>query len=410
VNTGPHPFDLGLIVPTREEFDYLRQSIPCSPLPDDGTGFWYEFEIPGDRWGVVRALFDMGLTATTAAALNLLHEFDPELLVVMGIGGGLSESLRLGDVVVASAIQEYLKAAKTAPDQFGNTAFQSAGEQWPLTRKLRAFTENFEYVAQEQYQSWLRFARERSFNDDLPLTTTPGARREPRYFLMSMASGDLVVTDPAFRSWLLQRDRKQGVIEMEAAGAARAVTEFDENVALLVLRGISDFADERKAYLDATVSEQDSGVWRRYAVQNAVELLLAFLASPHFPWRRSIRRTAKPNSGGRDSRNRSFGRLQRAWGHFTLGAHGGLAGVVVVHKLPDPHAGPDQHGSDDEGPYANGSAAGPESGAVPGGHHQHDHAIGGESGEPERYVDPSGEPNNPSGGIIDPIHPWNLES
>jgi len=54
---------------------------------------------------------------------------------------------------------------------------------------------------------------------------------------------------------------------------------------LIVVRGISDFADERKDELDsAAAAGADSGAWRRYAGLNAADLLASMLRSPEFPW------------------------------------------------------------------------------------------------------------------------------
>jgi adenosylhomocysteine nucleosidase len=339
-------YDLGLIIPTGEEFDYLRESVPFNPIASEKQGFWYEFDIPGGRRGVARVLFDMGLTATTSAASRLLDRFQPEVLAVVGIGGGLSPELRLGDVVVGSVIQEYLKAAKVAP----GLAFLPAGDGWPLAERLRNFANHFPFIAENCYQSWVRFAKLRGIDADLPFATTPGARREPAYYVLPIASGDLVVTDPEFAGWLLSHDRKRAVIEMEAAGAARAVREQDRDVALLVLRGISDFADERKATLDAAASGQAPGAWRRYAAGNAIELLFAFLASPSFPWRTplptvvSAPGTPAPAAAEADAAD---SRARRAW-EFFMQAHiieAATAGIELWHSLRS--GGEGRHGSDD---------------------------------------------------------------
>jgi len=320
-------YDLGLIIPTREEFDYVRECIPLVPITGEDNRYWYEFPIPGDRTGVVHVLFDMGLTVAASGATRLLDRFDPEVLAVLGIGGALGGDLRLGDVVVGSAVQEYLKAARASPDAAGHTTFQPAGDAWPLAERLRSFTAHFPYVAEAQHDSWIRSARARGVNDGLPLSTTHGARRAPSYSLQPIASGDVLVTDPAFRDWLLSHDRKRGIVEMEAAGAARTVKEHDRGTDLLVLRGVSDFADARKDTLDATSAGRQGqidtgGAWRRYATQNAAELLLTFLASPRFPWRRTPSRTAQQRileriSGGGE---RVPPRALQIWDYFARAA------------------------------------------------------------------------------------------
>jgi nucleoside phosphorylase len=288
MTTARSSYDLGLIIPTREEFEYVRRSVPFRPITDVDKGYWFEFSLPGQRWGVAHVLFDMGLVATAAATGRLLGRFRPEVLAVVGIGGGLSPKLALGDVVVGSVIQEYMKAAKVASDPASGTVILPSGANWPLAERLRNFTNHFKYFAEDDHRAWVRYARIRAAEDDLPLTTTPGARRQPDYHLLPIASGDFVVADPVFKQWLVSYDRMRSVIEMEAAGAARAVQEYDKDVALLVLRGVSDFADQQKSALEpAAFGGGTSGRWRCYATQNAIELLLAFLASPDFPWHES---------------------------------------------------------------------------------------------------------------------------
>lgn len=361
MSTEQPAYDLGLIIPTREEFEYMRACVPFAPIQGQGEGFWYQFSLPGGRLGVAHVLFDMGLTATTAASLRLLTKFDPEILAVVGIGGSLSTDLRLGDVVVGSVIQEYLKAAKVVPDGPSQSDFQPAGAGWPLAERLRNFTNHFQYFAADCHASWTRYARLRSAEAELRVVTTPGARREPSYHVLPIASGDLVVADPAFQSWLLSHDRKRAVIEMEGAGAARAVTEYDKDVALLVLRGISDFADEKKSILDSAGPEMagsgaGGGAWRRYAAQNAIELLLAFLAAPRFPWRSApllvpgSPGTAASLTGATEVAARA---PRSAWEYFMSGAQlagAAAAGLEIWHSWRTHHdthgaAGGEHHGS-----------------------------------------------------------------
>jgi nucleoside phosphorylase len=384
MSTGRGTHDLGLIIPTREEFDYVRDSVHFTPIPGSERGFWYEFPIPGGRLGVAHVLFNAGLTPAAVEATQLLDMFDPEVLAVVGIGGALDTELRLGDVVVGSVIQEYLKDAKVVP----NIAFQPAGDVWPLAERMRNFTNNFQYVAEESRQSWVRFARVRGI--DLPFATTPGARCEPEYNVSPIVSGDLLVTDPAFKDWLLSHDRKRAVIEMEGAGAARAVRAHDRDVALLVLRGISDFADEGKADLDAVVSGPARGAWRRYAAQNAIELLAAFLASPSFPWRKPVAApTAEPDGTGPVDylSDASPSRFSGAWDYFMRAAQlieVTAAGIEIVRALRPDHSSADSGHRDSHGP------------ADSHGHVHHD-ADGHDHHDAGHGHDPGNDPRHDSG-------------
>jgi nucleoside phosphorylase len=74
------------------------------------------------------------------------------------------------------------------------------------------------------------------------------------------------------------------VIEMEAGGVAQAVYEHG-GADMIFVRGVSDFADERKSALDSTAGASASyGARRRYAALNAADLLATMLRNPGFPW------------------------------------------------------------------------------------------------------------------------------
>ena len=67
--------------------------------------------------------------------------------------------------------------------------------------------------------------------------------------------------------------------ETDTGGVLAAVFEETDPARTLVLRGISDLADHRKAELDQTAG----GVFRRIAMNNAIGLLDALLAAGCLP-------------------------------------------------------------------------------------------------------------------------------
>jgi hypothetical protein len=263
--------------------------------------------------------------------------------------------------VIGSAIQEYMKAVKIASDQTSGTIVQPSGDSWPLPERLRTFVNRFEYTAPDDYNTWKYYAKLRAVESAIPLASASGARPEPRYFMLPIVSGDFVVADPAFKDWLLSIDRKRSVVEMESAGAARAVKEYDQDVSLIVLRGISDFADPEKAALDRAAFGGDPGTWRRYASQNAIELLLAFLSSPDFSWRRSVATRppadpATPSSAAGSGEVASQPGAGRAWNYFMTAvpvAQLGLTAAQTVRNWPHgPHPDPlHPGGASDDGQH-----------------------------------------------------------
>ena len=88
-----------------------------------------------------------------------------------------------------------------------------------------------------------------------------------------MASGPVVSGTASYKGSLLaRRDRKYVALEMEAAGVMAAAA--DRRTATLVIRGISDPADEGKLGDDKAGVE---GALRKVAMRNAVEFLFLLM-------------------------------------------------------------------------------------------------------------------------------------
>ncbi len=295
-------FDVCLIMPTREEFDYARDLLQFgSPISDDSY-FLYPFTVPGSAiTGAAVVLFEMGLAAAAVAATRLLAVYDIGVLALVGIAGALDPALQLGDVVIASSVDEYLYRAKARPAPAGSgVEFELGGVSWQATREIVNFTNNFRYLQETVpgFASWRERARKRR-DPGLAAAIPSHARDYPDYFVGAIATGEIVSASEAFARWLRQTNRSRIAIEMEAGGAARAI--YRHGAQLIVVRGISDRSDERKHEIDNTVGQDlDSGAWRRYAMHNAIDLLAVLLANPHFPWPNAA---YSPDSDSRDRRS-----------------------------------------------------------------------------------------------------------
>jgi nucleoside phosphorylase len=281
-------YDLGLIVPLRKEFDCAREIFTFGEQICERGTYIYPFSVPGSRLrGVAVVLYDMGPTASGVTAANLLGRFEIPVLALMGIAGALDGDLRLGDVVVASLVDQYFNRAKARPDATGEGfEFDSGGSVWRAGRDIVSFAHNFRYRAdpRDECAGWRSRSRDRREAAGLPWDGAL-ARAEPEYAVAPVASGEIVGASAGFARWLREHHRQCAAIEMEAGGVAQAVYEHG-GADMLIVRGISDFADERKPTLDATAAAgADHGAWRRYAALNAADLLATMLCSPGFPGR-----------------------------------------------------------------------------------------------------------------------------
>lgn len=283
----PRRYDLGLIIPLPEEFDCAREVMSFGSEIRENGSYAYPFSVPGSSLrGIAIVLFDMGPASSGVAAASLLDRFDMPVLALMGIAGALDHDLRLGDVVVASSVDAYFHRAKARPDADGQGfGFDSAATVWRAGRDVVNFANNFRYLTAEtdQLAEWRARGKRRR-----EAAVLPGdgelARSEPTYAVSAVASGEIVGAAAGFSRWLKEHHRQCDAIEMEAGGVAQAIYQHGQ-ADMIIVRGISDFADERKSSLDArSAPGVDAGAWRRYAGLNAADLLATMLRSPSFPW------------------------------------------------------------------------------------------------------------------------------
>ncbi len=297
-------YDVGLIIPLREEFDAARGILEFgSPIQEHGF-FLHPFSIPGSSLrGVATVLFGMGQAKSAVAATRLLASVDLRLLALVGIAGSLSPGLILGDVVIASSVDEYMHGAKASPELAGEgVEFEAGGIAWQASPAIVSHASNFRYLPDEGsgFATWREQARQRR-GLALAAGVPELASDSPDYHVGAIATGDIVSAAASFARWLRHHNRFRVAIEMEAGGAAHAVYQ-DGRTDLIVVRGISDFADERKTELDGTsASGASTGAWRRYATENAVALLSALIASPSFPWPRARQGASSPEASSSSS-------------------------------------------------------------------------------------------------------------
>jgi nucleoside phosphorylase len=284
---SPASYDFGLIIPLREEFDCAREVFAFGEQIGEYGNYVYPLTVPGSPLrGVAMVLYDMGPATSGVTAANLLGRYQLPVLALMGIAGALESDLRLGDVVVASLVDQYFHRAKARPDASGaGFEFDSGGTAWRAGSTIVNFANNFRYRDNpgDEWARWRSRGRDRRKVAGLPGEGAL-AREEPDYAVAPVASGEIVSASVGFSRWLREHHRQCAAIEMEAGGVAQAVYEHG-GADMLIVRGVSDFADERKSTLDATAAAGgDHGAWRRYAGLNAADLLATMLRSPGFPW------------------------------------------------------------------------------------------------------------------------------
>ena len=208
----------------------------------------------------------MGTLPAHDAATRLLAFADVKLLVLLGLAGALDEGVAVGDVVVAGEVNEFQASSKAQSTADGYEVSYS-GRHWSQDFAITEAVKHFEYAGSDGFRRW-QAQVERDF-EGLTVTERDSVCSPPATLHIGpIASGNIVAASRAFVVEVKRINRKFLAIDMEAAGVAFAATKRVHPVPWLVVRGISDRADENKNTLD-----NQEGVWRRYSVRNALGLL-----------------------------------------------------------------------------------------------------------------------------------------
>lgn len=280
------PIDIGIVIALSEEFEEFHNQISdhCEISYDQKTGSYYylfDHSIDNDlSYRCVATLVgDMGPTQTSLATQRLGNLHNPHTIVMLGIAGGISADVRLGDVVVASQVEAYLENSKAVGTH--EFAFQVSGETYRPSPALVTFSQNFPFAHGPEFQQWqqacsalltMLFPNQGQLE---LLIARDLIRTTPHLVSGHIASGPTVGAAESFITWLKSKNRKYIALEMEAAGLLAAVNEEANPPGTLVIRAVSDYGDERKGELD----KLNAGAFRKYAIRNAISLLWTFLAA-----------------------------------------------------------------------------------------------------------------------------------
>jgi WD40 repeat protein/nucleoside phosphorylase len=289
---GP-PIELGIVIALKEELRVFQKLLPARTTVerDPRTGQYdYVFEHPATGARCVFTLLgDMGPEPAALATERLINRWAPRTLVMLGIAAGIHPDVKVGDVVVASQIDSYLDSARAQPGSHpGSFEFSLGGSVYRGDHELITHVRNLEFAVPDAFARWNRACQEH-LAELLPeearveLLRRQWVRPVPELLDVHLASGPVVGAAQEFTQWLRRsRDRNHKALDMESAGLMAAAFRRVEPGRTLVIRGISDYGDERKADLDA----RGEGALRRYAMHNATALLWTLLEA----WRAPVPR------------------------------------------------------------------------------------------------------------------------
>jgi nucleoside phosphorylase len=178
--------------------------------------------LDGTAWQVAIAELGEGPVNTAALATQIVGWLDPEVLLFVGVAGGLKDDLEIGDVVVGTKVYAFQNGRQT-PE-----GFHTRPDVWHGSHRLV-----------QTARSALR-----------ELKDVRGHRKP-------IAAGDVVLADDrsALADFIHRSYNDAYAIETEGSGAAHAAL-VNGSLDALVIRGSSDHADPGKAAADASGSQE----------------------------------------------------------------------------------------------------------------------------------------------------------
>jgi len=213
---------------------------------------------------VVAMAGEAGVVSGALATQATIDRWKPANVLLVGIAGGVHESVSLGDIVISSQIWGY---------EHGHlgTHYESGGGLFFQPDPM------LEEAALRLGPDWRsRIA-----------VTRPGPRGAPKVLAGKTASGDKVVENArsAYFAESLRIDGTVMAVEMEGTGAAAAVGQVHdkgETTGFLMIRGISDliFSKNREEHSRLELGRNPQrGEWKSYASDVAASFAIGLVES-----------------------------------------------------------------------------------------------------------------------------------
>lgn len=220
---------IGVVGAMAEEIDRLRQDLQLDAETVIGMRTYASGRLYGSEAVVVFSRY--GKVAAAATATTLIETFHCGLLVFTGVAGGAAPGLRIGDIVVADRlVQHDMDARPLGLARFVVPLLDQA--YFPVADELVA-------LARQSASAFVQQDMDR----EIPLAVRQRfGITEPAIVVGTVASGDQFIADPGRIADLRQAVPNLQCVEME--GAAVAQVCFEHAVPCVVLRVVSDMADE----------------------------------------------------------------------------------------------------------------------------------------------------------------------
>jgi adenosylhomocysteine nucleosidase len=202
---------------------------------------------------IVVAWTGIGKVNAAMTTTLLIEHFRPNEVIFTGVAGGINPSLSPGDIVIAEKTAQH-DSGTLWPDGFEHRGARNPFDGW----RNPVF-----FPADERL---LTLAQRAGGQVELETIKTSIGEREPRIVKGVVVTGDVFVASPQ-KCIELRNELGADAVEME--GAAVAQICYQQSVPCLVIRSISDKADEK--------AREDLGMFHTMAAKNSARLVVGIV-------------------------------------------------------------------------------------------------------------------------------------
>lgn len=247
---------LGIMGAMPEEMDKILEAISNKEIVERGSRLYYKGQLYGQE--VVAVFSRWGKVASATTAAHLIIEFKVDRIVFSGVAGAISPDLNVGDIVVAQRLYQHDMDARPLMRRFeipltGKTSFEIQQQNVEL---MSAAVHNF-------------LKNNKAFREKLRLQDI----LYPKFLVGDIASGDLFISSSDMKNALMRNLPSVLCAEMEGAAVAQVCDDYE--VPLLVVRVISDAANEEAHVSAIGFVNQHAGDYSISILKEYIQLLQA---------------------------------------------------------------------------------------------------------------------------------------
>ncbi len=276
--------DIAIMTIREDEFTAVRRRFKTERqrIPDGRTYLIGNVKTEKQTYTIAIArCSEQGTDASQRLAHHIIHNLDPQLILVMGIAGGVPrDEFTLGDVVVSTRIvnpnvdawhpdgtTDYMTRGGPPHPLVENIVSLLPGEPqlagWTDTIQLERpilDPEQEDITGDDEWREKVHTSLNWHFGEE------HNRGRPPTFTIGPILSSNNLMKDPARLREILKTHRSILAVEMEIAGVYEAAQGIDHQYPVMAIRGISDI-----------VGLQRDSKWTEYACQTAAAFTYAFI-------------------------------------------------------------------------------------------------------------------------------------